>query len=121
MKKIIVLVCSLATLLGVAAGKPPLRISDDDGENSTLLIVRDYSYTVNEKERGIDFHFGSADARKLTAISRNYVGRHLGIAVGGHKVSSPTLLDPLTGDGISVTFPDHQSLERMENALRGGK
>jgi len=120
MRSVIALVC-LITSLSFATGKPPLRISDGEGAHATLLTVKNYTYTVKEKELAVAFQFERDDARRLAEISRHFVGKHLALAVGDSAASTPEVRDALDGNGIWVSFADHQSLEAMEKALAGNR
>jgi hypothetical protein len=119
MKRLSVLVCLFA-LTCFATEKPPLRISvGEECARTSLLTIKHYEYVVKKKALGIEFQLDEEEAKKLSDISRSYVGKRLSFAVGDHLASTPKMRDILRGNGIWVTFQDHQSLEAMEKALAG--
>ncbi len=118
MKTFIVFLC-LMTSLCFGNSKPLVHISirETGGGQTPVLILRDYTYVVKEKERGIEFRLAKDDAKRLIEISRRLVGKHLSLSVSDIQVAFPKVMDVLKGDGIRLTFQDDQSLKHFVKNL----
>jgi hypothetical protein len=119
MKSFIVFLC-LMTCVCFAEGKPPIRIADVETPHAaTLLTVHRYTYTVKEKDLGVQFQLNDDDAEKLNQISRRYLGKHLAFAIGDAPVHEALVRDVIKGGGIWLSFRDSQSLKALVKALAG--
>ena len=98
MKSFIVLFC-LITSLCLANDKPSIRVLDGGkgASKAPLLTIRNYTYSVEERELGVRLQLGKEDAKKLSELSRQYLGKQMSFAVGDSTVTTPKVRDILRG------------------------
>ncbi len=120
MKSFTVLIC-LITSFCLASHRPSIRVLDGGigAAKTPLLTIRNYTYSVVKKELGVRLQLGKEDAKKLSEITRHYLGRQLCFVVGESTITFPKVRDVLKGDGIWLTLRDGQELQALETALKG--
>lgn len=108
-----------------AAASVFLRVLDEQDE-SVLAQLELCNETVLEADSKIDEVIGEPalyitlsgeGAKKLAAITTDYVGRSMLIVIGSSIISEPRILEPILGGQIQINGPSDEDLDRIVAAL----
>ncbi len=87
--------------------KPLLNMSDFTGANVTLT----------EGQIVLNVNLTPESAKRIQEFSTNHVGTKLAFLIDGHVINTPTILDPIKGNGILIAPFTREEAQKLADSI----
>jgi preprotein translocase subunit SecD len=86
----------------------------------TSADVASASASLTEGQYVLNLNLTADAARRVQVFSEQNVGRTMAFLVDGRIIRTPTIKDPITGNGFLIGAFERPEAERLADALNGG-
>ncbi len=86
----------------------------------TTIDVASAHASLTEGQYVLNLDISAKAARRVQAFTAQNVGRTMVFLVDGRIIRTPTIRDPITGNGFLIGPFERAEAERLANALNGG-
>lgn len=100
----------------VATRKPAGNRSSPDDRNLKKTIIEPADSTM-----ALTLQFNKSGALAIEELTRNNAGRTLAMVIDDHLIAAPTVIGPISGGSITLTYLPNEDVQFAHAVLSGGR